>query len=78
MDKLRRFAAVLFVAVLVVSIIGCAQVHSVFDGMTGKPADQATKDGDILGWYHFGQALMPVIHALVAVLRTSFIPLLGL
>lgn len=69
MDKLRRFSALLFVGILVVAVVGCAQIHSTFDGFTGKPMDVAATGGDIPGWYHFGEALNPFVHAVIAILR---------
>lgn len=69
MDKFRRFAAVSFVAFMVLVLVGCAQMHSMFDGFTGKPLNDAATGGDIPGWYHFGEALNPFVHAVIAILR---------
>lgn len=56
------------VLVLVVALGGCAQMGSLFDGMSGQPMDEHT---DLPAWYHIGHIIMPIISDLLALIRIA-------
>lgn len=65
MRKLKLFA----VSAMILGMVACAQVTSLKDGFLGKPMNDAAIGGDIPTWYHLGEALNPVIHAILAIVR---------
>jgi hypothetical protein len=74
----QKLVCLALLLVLVVGVGGCSQIHSSVDGFLGKPMNEAATGGDIPAWYHVGQALNPFVHAVIAILRSTAIPALGL
>lgn len=70
----RRLVFVAGLAVLIV-LAGCAQMGSLWDGMSGQPVDQHT---DIPFWYHFGAFLamgVSQVFAMARILLPVLLPL---
>ena len=63
----KKLAIVLLV--LVLPLAGCAQLHGLYDGITGAPVETV----DNPTWYHVGQFILPVVSQIIAIVRRAWL-----